>query len=224
MITWNKTPIQALTSFKDFARNATLYVPQGSIDAYKEAYDWKDFKEIKEIKENISISSNGIATYNSTHDLDFSEVENVRAYIVSAFQPKKGEVALTRVYEVPAGMGLVLIGKEGEYEIPLGTGKAMVSNLLVGINETTTLKATEDDRTNFILPENQEEAAFRAVTNEVELSFGKAYLPLPTESVALLEDGKLTLHFADPSLGDVDGDGYVNISDVTTLVNIILGK
>ena len=42
--------------------------------------------------------------------------------------------------------------------------------------------------------------------------------------VLILEDGKLTLHLADPSLGDVDGDGYVNISDVTTLVNIILGK
>ncbi len=171
-----------------------------------------------------TIGSNGFTTFCSLEALDFSEVEDVRAYIVSTYQPKKGEVALTRIYEVPAGMGLVLIGKEGEYEIPLGTGKAMVSNLLVGINENTTLKATEEGRTNFILPEDQEEAAFCAVTDEVELPFGKAYLPLPTESIAHLEDGKLTLHLADPSLGDVNGDGYVNISDVTTLVNIILGK
>ncbi|MBQ6750070.1 MAG: hypothetical protein IJR02_06625 [Bacteroidaceae bacterium] len=171
-----------------------------------------------------TIGSNGFATFCSMEALDFSEVEDVKAYIVSAFQPKKGEVTLTRVFEVPAGMGLVLIGKEGEYEIPLCTGEAMVSNQLVGINENTTLKATENDRTNFILPEDQEKAAFCAVTDEVELPFGKAYLPLPTESVAHLKDGKLTLHLADPSLGDVDGDGYVNISDVTTLVNIILGK
>jgi hypothetical protein len=171
-----------------------------------------------------TIGSNGFATFCSMEALDFSEVEDVRAYTVSTYQPKTGEVTLTRVYEVPAGMGLVLIGKEGEYEIPLGTGKAMVSNLLVGINENTTLNATEEDHTNFILPEDQEKAAFCAVTDEVELPFSKAYLPLPTESVAHLEDGKLTLHLADPSLGDVDGDGYVNISDVTTLVNIILGK
>ncbi len=215
-------------AFADISSSCTLTVPYGTKEAYIAA-GWTEnvFKGgIIEVPNPgvVSIGSAGIATFCCSRNLDFSGTKDVKAYVVSAFRPTTGEVTLTRIYEVPAGTGLVLIGKEGEYEIPLGTGEAMVSNLLVGINENTTLKATEGDRTNFILPEDQGDAAFCAVTDEVELPFGKAYLPLPTESVAHLEDGKLTLHLADPSLGDVDGDGYVNISDVTTLVNIILGK
>ena len=217
------------SAFSSISSSCTLTVPYGTKDAYIAA-GWTEnvFKGgIIEVPNPgaVSIGSAGIATFCCSSNLDFSGTNDVKAYVVSAFRPTTGEVTLTRVYEVPAGTGLVLIGKQGEYAIPpLSTNEMMAPNLLVGVNENTTLKATENGRTNFILPEDQEKAAFCAVTDEVELPFGKAYLPLPTESVAHLEDGKLTLHLADPSLGDVDGDGYVNISDVTSLVNIILGK
>ena len=186
VITWNKTPFGAHQSFTSFAHNATLYVPQGCIDAYKEAYDWKDFKEIKEIQEKIAISSNGIVTYSSTHDLDFSGVSGLKAYIVSGFSPSTGKLTLTPVTEVPAGEGLLLRGAEGSYEVPYTTTDMYYSNLLTGVTTTTDISPTDGDQTNFILANGSHGIGFYTISEAGPLAAGKAYLHLPTSDVSAL--------------------------------------
>lgn len=45
----SKTPAELWLSFNDYTlQNATLYVPKGSLDTYKNAYEWQDFENIKE--------------------------------------------------------------------------------------------------------------------------------------------------------------------------------
>lgn len=186
VITWNNTPIEAHKSFTSFAYNATLYVPQGCIDAYKDAYDWKDFKEIKEIQENINISSNGIATYCSTRDLDFTDVTGLKAYIVSGFSPSTGKLTLTLVTKVPAGEGLLLKGVEGNYEVPYTTTDMYYSNLLMGVTTTTNISPTDGDQTNFILANGSHGIGFYTISETGPLAAGKAYLHLPTSAISAL--------------------------------------
>ena len=56
----------------------------------------------------INMGSNGICTFCCSYSLDFSNIAGLKAYIASGFSPTTGELLLTRVYNVPAGEGLLL--------------------------------------------------------------------------------------------------------------------
>ena len=129
---------------------------------------------------DISIGSAGMGTFCSTHPLDFSGTEDIKAYIVSAFKPSTGEVTLTRITDVPANTGIVVKGDEGNYTIPWGAGETVVANMLVGVTENTVLNKVDGDYTNYILAKKNGSLGFYAVTDDSTLSAGKAYLPLPT--------------------------------------------
>ena len=120
-------------------------------------------------------------TFCSVLNLDFSQVEGLKAYIVSAYYPDESKILLTRVNSVPAGTGLVVVGTPGgRYEIPSGDGKTVVSNLLVGITRSKELPTTSDGRTNCILSDGSAGIGFYPTSGGI-LAAGKAYLPLPTE-------------------------------------------
>jgi hypothetical protein len=162
--------------------NATLYVPYGCKAAYKAAYYWSDFKEILEMaptEVDVNIGSAGIATYCSEFDLDFTKTD-VKAYIVSAFTPRTGKVILTRIYDVPAGTGIVVMGDEGEHQIPVVEAQTVVSNMLVGVTEATELNKVDGDYTNYVFAQKSGELGFYAVADGSTLGAHKAYLPLPT--------------------------------------------
>ena len=141
--------------------------------------------------------ANEIATYCSLKALDFTTMTEVKAYIVSAFTPSTSEAVLTRVYDVPAGTGLVLIGENGSYEIPEGTGATVVSNLLKGVTSATVLNAVDETNTNFILTTGEYDLGFYPVLDGTTLAAGKAYLPLPTESLPLSAGAPIRFVFED---------------------------
>ena len=153
-----------------------------SLSGIKTTLDEKTENAVAESANKVEIAHN-IATFCSVKDLDFTTVENVRAYIVSAFTPSTGDAILTRVYDVPKGTGVVLIGDNGSYEIPAGTGSTVVSNLLVGVNRATVLNQVDGDYTNFILTNGESGEGFYPVEDGSTLAAGKAYLPLPTASL-----------------------------------------
>jgi hypothetical protein len=128
---------------------------------------------------DVNIGSAGIATYCSEFDLDFTKTD-VKAYIVSAFTPRTGKVILTRIYDVPAGTGIVVMGDEGEHQIPVVEAQTVVSNMLVGVTEDTELNKVDGDYTNYVFAQKNGELGFYAVTDGSTLGAHKAYLPLPT--------------------------------------------
>ena len=83
----------------------------------------------------ITITSAGVATYNSSQKLDFTG-KSLKAYVASSIDAVNNTVTMTRVYKVPANTGLYLIGEEDDYEIPYLDGDAddMGTNLLVATN------------------------------------------------------------------------------------------
>ena len=182
--------------------DCVLTVPYGTRDAYIAA-GWTTNifgGGIKEMVEDIEMSSNEICTFCSTHDLDFSVVSGLKAYIVSGFSPSTGRLTLTPVTEVPAGEGLLLKGEEGSYEVPYTTTDMYYSNLLTGVTTTTEISPTDGDQTNFILANGIHGINFYTLSESGDLAAGKAYLHLPTTAVAALTR-PLKLVFDDETTG-----------------------
>lgn len=149
----------------------------------------------------VTIGELGAATFCCTEALDFSGTDDVKAYIVSAFQPSTGKVTLTRITDVPAGTGIVVLGEAGTYDIPLGAGQTYVMNMLVGTTAAKTLNKTEGANSNFILADGENGVGFYAVSSGSTLDAGKAYLALPTSALPTNAQ----------SIGLRFGDGTTNV-------------
>ncbi len=183
--------------------NATLYVPSGSKAAYEAADYWKYFKEIIETN-TFNVGSTGFATFCSSDALDFSGVSGIKAYIASGFNPSTGTLVLTRVTEVPAGEGLYIVGDEGSYNVPATTTDMVYSNLLKGVTTATTISPTDGDNTNFILANGSHGVGFYTLSAAGELAGGKAYLQLPTASVASVKAINVVFNDEETAIKDVE--------------------
>ena len=168
----------------------TLYVPIGSKSAYEKAPGWSEFKNIVEIDETedtteedigedaIKITSAGQTTWCSAYDLDFTDVEGLKAYTATGYHRTRGTIWLTRVKEVPAGEGILLIGDEGEYKVPHKSTTAYYANLMVGTVEAKTINETDGEYTNYYLSNGDSGVGFYKVNGSVDLKANRAYLPL----------------------------------------------
>ena len=189
--------------------SATLHVPAGSVELYKAKSPWSGFGRIvplpTPVNSTISLGNTGHVTYCSKYALDFSEVNGIKAYIASEYNPSTYTLTLTRVTEVPAGEGLYLVGTPGTYEVPFTETDMMYSNLLKGVTTATTISPTDGDYTNFILGNGSHGVAFYSLSAAGELAAGKAYLQLPTASV--YEAKAISVIFDD------DEDAVLNIGE-----------
>ena len=130
----------------------------------------------------ISVTSAGMATYCSPYDLDFRNVTNLKAYIITGYDWQSRRVYATRVYDVPAGLGIYLVGDEGIYDVPRGTSTSYyVANMLVGTLTETIINPTDGDLTNLRLTgSSPKDASFKTFTQPRTFSANRAYLQIPT--------------------------------------------
>lgn len=120
--------------------SSTLYVPQGTRDAYMNCEGWSDFGKIIEVAPvQVTLAKNTI-TYASEQMLDFSiPIDGLKAYVISEVN-YEGKAMLSEVNTaVGAGVGLILRGTAGTtYEIPSTMDVPnKISNLLIGVTEDT---------------------------------------------------------------------------------------
>jgi len=128
----------------------------------------------------IELTEDGERTYCCDRDLDFSQTNDIRAYIASGYYPQTGYVLLTRVLEVPAGTGIVLKGDAGTYKVPFGESSAYYLNLLVGNVEPVTIKPVEGNYANFILTMGYNGLGFYGfATSSFDMEANSARLQLP---------------------------------------------
>ena len=129
----------------------------------------------------ITITSAGMATYCSPYDLDFSNVTGLKAYTITGYDRASQKVYAMRVYDVPAGTGLYLVGNQGDYTVNVGSSSSYYINMLVGTLAETWIEPTDGEYTNFRLtgtsPTN---ASFKALTQGRNFSANRAYLQIPT--------------------------------------------
>ena len=141
-------------------------------------------ENIAETEAIIELSVDGESTYCSNHDLDFSQTNDIRAYIASGYYPQTGSVLLTRVLEVPAGTGIVVKGDAGTYKIPFGTSSAYYLNLLVGNMKPSTIEPTESEYANLFLTDGADGFGFYHLDTPYAIGANSAYLQLPVSLVS----------------------------------------
>ena len=163
--------------------NATLYVPAESIEVYKAANEWSKFSNIQPLPyADITITAAGKTTYCSSYALDFTNVEGVKAYLALGFSPSTGVVFLTRVNKIPAGVGFMIFGKEGQYEVPFCETDITYANLMVGTKSETTVASTADGKTNYVLANGVDGVMFY-LANDAVVPANKAYLSIPSSVI-----------------------------------------
>ena len=197
-------------TFNSNMSGATLYVPSDMVAAYSAASPWSNFGSIKELKESVTIGSAGVATYCSIYDLDFSEVEGLKAFIVSAYRPSTAEVTMSRIKDVPAETGLVLMGEAGSYEVPLGTGETVVANMLVGTTAPTVLAKEDGEYVNYIFAKKGGVLGFYPVVDGSTLGANKAYLPLLAWKLPEEAQSRVGVFFEDEN----DSPGTTGVKDL----------
>ena len=138
--------------------------------------------------EFIRISAAGQVPFCSSFDLDFTDKPELKAYVATGYDKAKGTIWLTRVKQVPAETGFLLIGAAGDYNIPISLSAADVyyKNMFKGTLEGTTIYENEwTDRgyTNYYLSKGASGVGFYKVTNPNGQAIGanRAYLPIPTD-------------------------------------------
>ena len=125
-----------------------------------------------------SISAAGYATYCSPYALDFSDVDDLTAYIITGYESDP-VLALTPVTSVPANTGVLLQGDAGSYSIPVVASSStnVSANKLVGVTEATEMPA---ESIYVLLNETEGEArgvGFYLNNNAFTVGANTAYLP-----------------------------------------------
>lgn len=107
---------------------------------------------------------------------------------------------------IPANMGVVLAGENGDYVLPVSTSSASaVDNLLIGVNTKTMLDPTTGGNTNYVLVSGE----FCLFTGTATVPAGKAYLSVPAAV------GTLGLRFGDATVienASVETTGGVKVN------------
>ena len=124
----------------------------------------------------VTLTQAGIGTYCSDHDLDFSGTEGLKAYIASGYDQATGTVLLTRVGQVPAGTGVVLMGDEGTSQVPWAETGYTYANMLCGVLEPTEVPSEDGGYRNYILADGADGVMFYQSSGSGSLPAHRAYL------------------------------------------------
>ena len=178
-------PVAYNTTFNNY--DIELCVPEKSLEIYKATSPWNRFVNIIALAPpsttSLTIGSTGSTTFSSTYNLDFSNVNGIKAYTATGYNSDNGEITLVRIKEAKAGTGLYVSGTPGTYTIPTILSTSYNSlNMFVGVNEETNISTTDGIYTNYIYTKpTGKEAGFYKVTSDRAIPAGKAYLQIPTE-------------------------------------------
>ena len=166
--------------------------------------------------DEITIKDTGKTTWCSEYDLDFTNVEGVKAYTATGYNNITKTIWLTRVMEVPAGTGILVKGDAGTYKIPHAEVQSAYANWFVGnLGETISISATDGDKTNYYL--SGKDGTFKSVNGNANIGKNKAYLQLPTSvfggtrSIGISyddEDGTTSIKDLTPALSEGEGAWY----------------
>ena len=149
--------------------------------------------------------------YSSQYNLDFTGINDVKAYIVIGFTDTKG-VLMARVNVVPANTGIVLKSDVAgvEVEVPTTTSDMYYANLLKPAVKNVTIYPTEDidavNYTNLMVGTlNNQQMGFVTLPSSKAYS-NKCYLQVPTafyNGAASAREGGLEMEFVDTEITDI---------------------
>ena len=135
--------------------------------------------------QTVKVGSAGKASFAAPVDLDFTNVEGLKAFTATGYDKSSKTIWLTRVMKVQKGEGVLLKGDAKDYEIPSVAVQSSYMNMFVGntSGDKIQVQSTSDDgsQTNFYL---KGDGTFVSVNGYVNIGNNKSYLALPTSMVA----------------------------------------
>ena len=214
-----------------FYESIYLIVPEGCVDAYRNTEGWSNFTHIYDaMPTSITVTVNTtMATFASPLSLDFTDVEGLKAYIVTSYDATAHTATAQQVDKVPAVTGVLLIADEpGEYQIPVVEDAGEIDgNLLKGVIRKHYLQGIEeyyDDSIEdmtfsqiYILANGSQGIGFYLAKGESwvsdggYLAAGKAYLQLSEQQLKA-------------SQGEVKGVGIVFDDGIPTGLDSLFEK
>ena len=196
-----------------------MTVPYGTRDAYL-ARGWTEsvFRggvvEIDNVVIAMETGSGAPRTmigYSNQYSLDFTGINDVKAYLAIGFTDTKG-VLMARVNIVPANTGVVLKSDVAgvEVEVPITTSDVYYANLLKPAVNNVTIYPTEDidavNYTNLMVGKlANEQMGFVTLPSSNTYS-NKCYLQIPTafyESATSAREGGMEIVFVDDETTDI---------------------
>ena len=211
-------PVINQGAFSGVNKSIPLYVPAGSVAAYKSADYWKDFSNILPLPITITINQYGSGTYSSPYALDFREVKGLYAYAATGYNSDDNVVTFTRVKTAKAGTGLFIKGAPNtSYEVPILESTAdNTLNMLVATLEKTNVDKYSSDglyaNYKYTLAPDDTELKFHPFANGSSLSAGKAYLQIPVAWLPVNDARSIRFRFDDGDGEDVD-DGTTEMDN-----------
>lgn len=187
------TELSSITLTASEANNARFYIK--SIKVYYLAVP-------------VTITSAGRATYASEYDLDFTNVEGLKAYVCTGLTENTNNLVMEEVKIVQKEKGLYLAGAEGVYYVPIYTGNSFSStsgdNYLIGnLQGLRQINNNNTNVTKYILQNGKNGLKFYKVRKAGNTIANKrAYLRLPIAQTSAKE--WLDIENEATSIGRVD--------------------
>ena len=182
--------------------------------------------------QKVTIKDIGKASYAAPVDLDFTNVEGLKAFTATGYDKSTKTIWLTRVMKVQKGEGVLLKGDAKDYEIPSVAVQSSYMNMFVGNTTGDKIqvqeKSSDGSQTNFYL---NGEGSFVSVNGFVNIGNNKCYLELPTSmvSVASTRGTEKSYKFEEPEMIKMpiifrslsnDGDGTTGIKVQSPMSNV----
>lgn len=198
--------------FINIGSNAMLFVPEASINAYKENDDWSSFTTVlPHLDHTLNVTGQSIH-FTSSGDYTWSnEVAGERIYAKSGNQLIKSSTStLTTTVTVGNDGGSVSF----EYKA-WGEGSSWdVCRFMIDENIEFSYGAVQNDWTNYT-------AQLTPGTHTLTWIYKKDNSVDPTGDYFAIDNVAFT-GLVTITPGDVNGDGEVNITDVTSLIDMLL--
>ena len=148
---------------------------KGTEQAYFGKRGMKSTKEISAVAVPVTVTAVGLATFVNDNKLDFTNVENLEAYIA---KENGSKIELTKVEKVAAGTGVLLraLNDATTFEVPVTTDDADDATGNLFVRGTGAAVATTDATyTNYILSTKGGVVGFYHANNNI-VAVNRAYL------------------------------------------------
>lgn len=127
----------------------------------------------------VIVGEGGNAMFSATCAIDFSLTPEVEAYVVTDVKGNYTELA--QITAVPAGTGVLLKAKAGNYKLaPVPEAEAVQKNLLVAVDEDYTIAASDVQNIWSLATDDKGQACFTSVVGTV-VEAGSAYLSVASD-------------------------------------------
>lgn len=156
----------------------------GDITSYFGKNGVKNLGEIN-VKVPVTVTSAGLATFAFSSRLDFTNVENLEAYIA---KEESSAIKLHKVNKVPAGTGVLLRAKNGatDFEVPVATSADDVTDNLF-VRGTGAAVESGSGPYNYVLGKHNGEVGFYKAGG-MTVATDKAYLQTTISSAHIFID------------------------------------